>query len=171
MPPRDRSPIRDPRYGIGQASLLDRLIDREPNVTSEHVAAHAQSVRDLKIALRRDIEFLLNTRRPPAQLPAGATELPNSVFYYGLPDITGLSVKQQRDQQRLMQIIEHAVILFEPRLSNVSVTLQPSSKGDRSIRFQIEALLMIEPAPERIAFDTTLEVMSGEYQVEGEGRA
>lgn len=171
MPPKDRSPIRDPHYGIGQASLLDRLIDRDPKVSSEPPAAQAQSLRDLKASLRRDIEMLLNTRRPPTEMPAGASELPNSVYYYGLPDITGLSVKQQKDQNRLMQIIEHAIIMFEPRLTNVSVTLQPSHTGERTIRFQIEAMLMIEPAPERIAFDTRLEVMSGQYQVEGEGRA
>lgn len=39
------------------------------------------------------------------------------------------------------------------------------------IHFQIEALLRTEPSPERVYFDSTLELTSGEYQVEGEERA
>ena len=45
------------------------------------------------------------------------------------------------------------------------------ARATRVLRFQIEALLMIEPAPERITFDTKLELTSGEYSVEGNDRA
>jgi len=36
------------------------------------------------------------------------------------------------------------------------------------LRFQIQGLLRIDPAPERVTFDTVLELTSGEYQVKGD---
>ena len=46
-------------------SLIDRLIDRDPNAATDPHTTRAQSVRQLKAALRRDLEWLLNTRRNP----------------------------------------------------------------------------------------------------------
>ena len=45
------------------------------------------------------------------------------------------------------------------------------SNNGRQLRFQIEALLLMDPAPELISFDTVLELASGEYQVKGEQSA
>ena len=39
------------------------------------------------------------------------------------------------------------------------------------MRFQIEALLKMDPAPEHISFDTVLQLSSGEYQVKGDSGA
>ena len=36
------------------------------------------------------------------------------------------------------------------------------------MRFQIEAVLRLEPVPEQITFDTVLELSSGEYEIKGE---
>jgi hypothetical protein len=45
-------------------SVFDRLIDRDPrNRLAEEAMTRAQSVRELKNALRRDLEWLLNSRR------------------------------------------------------------------------------------------------------------
>jgi predicted component of type VI protein secretion system len=38
-------------------------------------------------------------------------------------------------------------------------------KSSPAVEFHVEAMLMIEPAPERIAFDTVLEVGKGSYRV------
>jgi type VI secretion system protein ImpF len=61
------------------------------------------------------------------------------------------------------------VRIFEPRLTSVQVALAPSQSAGRTLRFVIDALLRIDPAPEHITFDTTLELTSGEYAVKGEG--
>jgi type VI secretion system protein ImpF len=39
------------------------------------------------------------------------------------------------------------------------------------LRFQIQGLLDMDPAPEHISFDTVLQLSSGEYQVRGEPSA
>ena len=46
-------------------SLIDRLIDRDPRAGADPPTTRAQSIRQLKAALRRDLEWLLNTRRNP----------------------------------------------------------------------------------------------------------
>jgi type VI secretion system protein ImpF len=151
--------------------LLDRLTDAEPRVSVEPPSTQAQSLRQLKASLRRDLEALLNTRRTPVEPPPGARELPRSVFFYGLPDLTGLTAETAEQQQRLASLMESAIALFEPRLANVSVMAVPNPGPVRVLRFRVEATLRIEPAPERVFFDTTLYLASGSYEVEGEQRA
>jgi len=79
-------------------------------------------------------------------------------------------VHSSNDQQRLIRGIEEALEHFEPRLTGVKVTIAPISTGSRALRFVIDAMLKIDPAPEHVTFDTTLELSSGEYAVKGEER-
>src|ERR1035438_7131003 len=44
-------------------STLDRLIDEDPTMSVEVMATRSHSVRQLKEGVRRDLEWLLNTRR------------------------------------------------------------------------------------------------------------
>jgi len=41
----------------------------------------------------------------------------------------------------------------------------------RQLRFSIQALLKMDPSPERVSFDTVLEVTTGQYAVKGESGA
>ncbi len=149
-------------------SVLDRLIDLEPKNQQEAPLTRAQSLRRLKAALKRDLEWLLNTRRTPEELPGPAPELERSLYYYGLPDFTGLSLRSTRDQQKITKMLESTIAKFEPRLAGVRVRMEPLSEHARMLRFVIEGLLRIDPAPERVSFDTVLELSSGQYQVRGE---
>ncbi len=57
--------------------------------------------------------------------------------------------------------------IFEPRLANVRVVpLEWRHAGTRTLRFRIEGLLLMDPAPEHVSFDTVLELTSGEYEVQ-----
>jgi type VI secretion system protein ImpF len=153
-------------------SVIERLIDLEPGVRAEPMPSRAQSVRQLKAALRRDLEWLLNTRQIPGGVPEAFPGLEGSLYGYGLPDVSNLSGHSIRDRNRLLRMLENTVSTFEPRLSGVKVNLIDSgSNNGRQLRFQIEALLLMDPAPELISFDTVLELSSGEYQVKGEQSA
>lgn len=151
-------------------SILDRLIDEDPKRSEEIGMTRAQSLRALKAGVRRDLEWLLNTRQP-VDIPDGV-ELQKSLYLYGLPDISSLSFSNLKDRERLTRSIETAVALFEPRLANVRVTLS-SIAGDKvpQLRFAIEGMLRIDPRPEHITFDTLLELSSREYKVQGEAGA
>jgi type VI secretion system protein ImpF len=148
-------------------SVLDRLIDTDPAASAEVAMGRSQSLRQLKAALKRDLEWLLNTRRVDEDPPEGS-ELERSLYCYGLADISSVGVNSVQDQNRLLRAIEAAVATYEPRISGARVTLEPVTPGSRILRFQIQGLLRIDPAPERVTFDTVLELTSGEYQVKGE---
>src|SRR5215471_5322758 len=70
-----------------QRPLLDRLVDLDPRTPGEPALTRAAAVRTLKDALRRDLEWLLNSRRTPIEIPKSCEELRKSVFNYGLPDL------------------------------------------------------------------------------------
>ena len=153
-------------------SLIDRLIDRDPRAGSDPHTTRAQSVRQLKAALRRDLEWLLNTRRNPDAAAESLAELSNSLFNYGLPDFSSLSLNSPRDRGRLLVELEKAVAIFEPRLQQVRVSLVDApGHNSRVVHFQIEGLLQMDPSPEQVSFDTTLQLSSGEYQIRGERSA
>lgn len=148
-------------------TLIDRLIDHEPKVRQTRETP-MQSLRQLKASLRRDIEWLLNARRCPIDVSDEHDLVSRSVFHYGVPDVSNFSLSSTDDQNLLARLIAQAIRAFEPRLQGIQVNLMPMSPGSRVLKFQIEGLFMIEPAPERILFDSKLELTSGEYEVGGE---
>ncbi len=149
--------------------VLDRLIDREPNLAADPFITRAQSVRQLKASLRRDLEFLLNTRRTPEPATDAFKELKKSLFNYGLPDFTSVSLNSPKDKNSLLRAMEETIATFEPRLASVRVSLiEDPNPMNRILRFQIEALLLMDPAPEQISFDTTLNLTSGGYEIKGD---
>lgn len=155
-----------------QQSVLDRLIDGDPRISGDPPLTWSQSVRLLKQSLRRDLEWLLNTRRPWPEAPSELAELRRSVYHYGLPDITSFSDEGREMRQRLARLIEEAITMFEPRLSGVRVSLLENEGGAaRELHLLVEGLLRMDPTPERIAFDTVLQLGSGEVQLRGDAGA
>jgi type VI secretion system protein ImpF len=146
-------------------SVLDRLLDFEPDVSREAPKSRAKSLRDLKLSVRRDLEWLLNSRSYPEGIDERLEEVKKSVIVYGLPDITGISAKSHVEQKQLSQSLETAIRIFEPRFLNLKVTLEPVNTVDRMLKFRIEASLNVEPVPEPIAFDTVLQLGSGDFEV------
>lgn len=154
-------------------SVLDRLFDAHPEEKADPPITRNESLRRMKSALKRDMEWLLNTRRCQVmeEFVDDPGELTRSLLNYGLPDISSMSVQSGKDHNRILRQMEEAVEYFEPRLKNVRVSLRPVEKTSRTLRFSIEALLMIDPAPEQVRFDTVLELTSGDIEVRGEGGA
>jgi type VI secretion system protein ImpF len=151
-------------------SVLERLIDRDPGASQEAAPTRGQSVRLLKASVRRDLEWLLNTRQSPEPATDDYPELAKSLFNYGLPDFTSLSFDNPKDRVRLLRHLESTIRIFEPRLESpriVPVAADPHSSS-RIIRFQIEGLLKMDPAPEQVTFDTVLNLSSGEYSIKGD---
>jgi type VI secretion system protein ImpF len=153
-----------------QRSVLDRLIDTDPDMNTEPAMTWAQSVREFKRAVRRDLEWLLNTRKIVELAPDGFPELQHSLYHYGLPDITSLAAESVSARDWLRRQVEEAITLFEPRLAGVRVTVATvDEEGRRELRFIIDGLLRMEPSPEQVVFDTVLEVASATFEVRGEG--
>jgi type VI secretion system protein ImpF len=149
-------------------SLVDRLIDLEPRISAEPAVSRSRSLVQVKEAVKRDLEWLLNSR----QTPGASTGLPHldaSVWTYGLPDLSTSSLLSAGDRERLRLAIEAAIKRFEPRLEHVEVTSMEARALDRSIRFRIDALLRVHPAPEPVTFDSTFQLTTKAFLVRGDG--
>jgi type VI secretion system protein ImpF len=153
-------------------SVLDRLIDPDPQVRQEASRSRGQLLRDLKQAVRRDLENLLNTRVRCVPWPPELTELKGSLVNYGIPDLTGASLGSTKEREEFRRTIQAVILHCEPRLKKLTVKLRDQAEtGDRSIRFQIEAVLQAEPSPEPVSFDSTLRLTTGSFEVKGESDA
>jgi len=151
-------------------SVFDRLINNEPRSSRETALTREQSLRRLRESVRRDLEWLLNTRLVAVPPDDMLREVNHSVYAYGLPDFTAYSLSNPDDQNRLVRHLQTAIKMFEPRLAKVRIVpLDVSITNIRILRFRIEALLLVDPAPEHISFDTTLQLTSGEYEVVNAG--
>ena len=149
-------------------SVLDRLIDTEPGTRSEAPLSRAQSIRLLKSAVQRDLEWLLNTRRNSNPPDEGAKEVTRSVYMYGLPDLSALTMATAGDRNKLIRQIVAAINLFEPRLANVRlVMIENPDTAKSEVRLRIEAMLRMDPSPEPISFDTVIELKSGNCRLAG----
>jgi type VI secretion system protein ImpF len=150
-------------------SVLDRLLDDAPGVSQEPASARAHSIRELEKVVARDLEALLNTRQETLEaLPPEFAEVNRSLIAYGLPDFSAFSLDSDSDRNQVRRAVEHAIVTSEPRLDRVRVTLDLTRNHDRGLRFRIDALLRVEPAPEPVRFDAVLQLHTQQYVVKGQ---
>lgn len=148
-------------------SVLDRLIDDDPDVSTEPAWQRAQSIRQFELSVLRDVESLLNSRQVKPDLAEAFYETSRSVLTYGLPDFTASGAGNREEFERLRGSVERAIERFEPRLREVRVTVAPPENDtDRTLRMAIEALLWVHPDPQPVTFDTIVSPMSGQCKVE-----
>jgi type VI secretion system protein ImpF len=149
-------------------SVLDRLIDNEPENRMENPLSRTQSVRVLRSAVRRDLEWLLNTRRIAEPPDEGLKEVNKSAYVYGLPDMSSLTMAASGDRNRLVRQIIGTINMFEPRLTNVRLVLvENPDSAKKDVRLRIEAMLRMDPVPEPVSFDTVIELKSGNCVLSG----
>jgi type VI secretion system protein ImpF len=148
-----------------QASILDRLIDNEPQSPREPVQRRLLTFNQVKAAVIRDLESLLNTKSQILPVPPALRQVNDSVFVYGLPDYTAHNPKSPSTRSILRQDIEMAIAKFEPRLQNVTVRIENPTQEERNIRLKINALLVVDPLTEPVTFDTYFDLNKGEYRI------
>ena len=148
------------------ASLLDRLLGDEQDVEAESPGSAARHLTDLQNGLRRDIEALLNTHQFCKPLPRELPELAQSLLDYGMPHFLGLSAASAPAREQLRASVEASLHRFEPRMRQVTVTLLENTENhDRTLRFRIDALLLVDPEPEPVSFDSVLEAANRRFSV------
>ena len=149
-------------------SLLDRLTDESLGTAGDPQLTWGESVRQMKVALRRDLEWLLNTRQLAVEIPDAYEELRASLLAYGLPDVSSMSKDAPETREQLARAVEEAVRIFEPRLEGARVVFADDTEnGAMRFHYVVEALLRLDPTPERVVFDTVLDVPTAAFEVGG----
>jgi type VI secretion system protein ImpF len=144
-----------PTPASARVPLFDRLVDHEPRQPTEPQPRSTLSRGELHASVHREVERLLTTRCP---IPASALDdSARSVVDYGVPDGALLSPHSQRDHQRLEQLFSRTITAFEPRLRHVRVRLERCVSDHRGLVAHIEAVLVVAPMHESMAFSVVVQ--------------
>ena len=154
--------------------LFDRLLGvplRGANTAMSPVTSRL-SVEDMKDAVARDLEALLNTR---AVLPDGLLdpypECVRSIVSYGMNDFADLSLSSPSDRAFICACIENAIARHEPRLSEVKASLEMRHGAVNRLDFSITGVLVASAAQEAVNFDAVLQPSTLSYSISKAGRA
>ncbi len=158
------------RTDILRHSVLDRLLgDDEGPPTGGDLRI---GVDDLRRVIRRDLEWLLNSRLVVADDLSAYEETSKSILAFGLSDLSPFTLASARDSETICDLITKAVRAFEPRLAKRSIKtefLPKDDATDQQMHFRISAMIHVDPISEPVSFDTALDRSSGSVVVrEGE---
>ncbi len=162
---------RSKTQGTPTMPLVDRLSMGEPDgsANSPYLLNPSkmnpkEATRKYKESVKRDLEWLLNTRRTFDERVDKYPLLSASVYGYGLPDITSVNVGSVKDQNKLLQIMTKSLETFDSRLRGIEIQIEPFVSPNRALKFRISGVVLMDPAPEEILLDTVLE-SNGKYEV------
>jgi len=146
--------------------LFDRLLG-VPLRTTQRMSAE-----DMKDAVARDLEALLNTRAVLAPgLLDGYPECGRSIVSYGMQDFAELSLSSPSDRALICECIEKAIACHEPRLREVKATLEMRHGAVNRLDFSITGLLVASRSQEAVNFDAVLQPSTLSYSINKAGRA
>jgi type VI secretion system protein ImpF len=149
-------------------SLLDRLTDLAPDVKADPTSGHMQSMRELKDAVLRDLEWLFNAGNLASTVDlSGYPQVVSSVLNYGIPDLAGRAATgiKALDLERLLL---QAIRDFEPRLLRQGLKLKVVRDAEgpgHIVRFEIDGELWAQPTPQPIRVLTEIDVESNRARV------
>jgi type VI secretion system protein ImpF len=144
-----------------QLPLLDRLVDADPSQQSDGPMSAGAAMDVVRRSICNDLEELLNTRRRWRSWDPHLAELDRSLAGFGLPDFASGAFNDPRRREELRVQIETCIRRFEPRIVSLKVSLlETTDKQSGTLRLRIDALLHAEPAPEPIAFDTVVDLLT-----------
>lgn len=155
-------------HGLPTLSLVDRLSLEDPHSSGGLLGDrinYRDVVRRYKDSVKRDLEWLFNTRRTFDNRMEEYPQISSSVYAYGLPDITSVNIGSVNEQRQLVQVMKECLRLFERRLTDVVIDFDPIVGGNRSLQFKISGVLQMDPAPEEIFIDTVLDSTNSKYEV------
>jgi len=155
------------RQTFVQSSLLDRLLDDEPQRQSEPQVETLYDVARYKQSVARDLESLLNSRCVILTDDSFESfpQAKDSLLGYGITDLSSLSLLNPDDRMFLRDSICRAIERHEPRLAKVRVNLDISKELTRVLLFRVDALLKVHPNRPPVSFDAILHLASNSYQV------
>lgn len=105
----------------------------------------------------------MNARRTVIEV-APNSELADSIFVYGLPDITAVNPRGIDDLAWLRREVEACIRRHEPRLGRVHVEIETTTQP-QAVLFRIHAHLLVEPRPVPIELSTRLETSASKFDV------
>lgn len=147
--------------------FMDKLFWPVPSASSMSVAYPRFSIEQLKEAVAKDLEHLLNTRRVfSGEWMEAYPEVKRSLLTYGLHDVASASLASADDCAFICQALQEAISIHEPRLTQVRASLASNARQVNRLNFSIQALLEVEAMAEPVNFDAVLNTASLQYAIQ-----
>lgn len=135
-----------------RAPLFDRLAGREAVPYGDPPRALRILDRtELSESLQRELQRLLNTRRPEFKSAALAGMEP-TVIEYGLPDYSAMYTQNPEDRKKLVNLIQSTIERFEPRLRDLKVEASVLGNSEKALLVKVAGTVQIGRETERMAF-------------------
>ena len=136
-------------------SLLDRLVDQEPEQSIEPPESDEKALARYKVSLRRDLESLLNAKRPDLAAFERYPELDSTIIGYGVHDISTDDFSTQGGRDRARRMIAQVIRNHESRLTEVEVDVDngPTSTG---MRLRITAVLTLTRNRDAVVYEANV---------------
>lgn len=146
-------------------TLFDKLMGDNSRGLFQGVVRHL-SIDELKDEVARDLEALLNTRSVFSDdLLSKHPACSRSIISYGLKDFAGMSLASTDDRAAICASLVSAINLHEPRLRQVSASLEIHRGSINRLNFSIKALLIVNQDHEPVNFDAMLQPSSLQYAI------
>jgi type VI secretion system protein ImpF len=152
-----------------QPALLDRLTDDNPENKQDGDDRRVLNKQQLRLAVLRDLSWLLNAVQPLGKQAEGAPHAADSVLNYGLPPMSG-QLASKVDVPNLEQSIRQAILRFEPRILEHSLSVKAVDSGamldaHNVIEFEIRGFLWAQPIPLELLLRTQLDLEAGQVKL------
>jgi type VI secretion system protein ImpF len=155
-----------------QPSLLDRLTDDEPMNRKESADRQILSKTQLRQAVLRDLQWLLNAVQISPKLLTGLEHVKQSVLNFGLPALSGETATQiaHGDIEDALRV---AIATFEPRIDSKSLEVRVVMAGSilsthNVLQLQIRGQLWAQPVPLELLMKADVDLETGQMTlVEG----
>lgn len=160
--PRDGRVARDRL----QPSLLDRLMDNDPQRRVEAHESAALTHAELRAAVLRDLRWLLNTvNLETTHDLAPYQDVPSSCLNFGVRAMAGRRMSDI-DWVDVETSIRNAIATFEPRILESSVEVRCVSdtgtlEHHNVLTLEIRGMLWCVPHPMEFLFRTDIDLESG----------
>ncbi|TFW33370.1 type VI secretion system baseplate subunit TssE [Massilia horti] len=151
--------------------LLDRLMGERAQVSAGGANAYL-SVDQVKDSIARDLEALLNTRLAiPEHVFDAYPQARRSILNYGLVDFAGLCLASTEDREAICASLKAAIEIHEPRLSDVTASLEAETGNVNRLQFVINAKLQLHAAAEPVNFNAVLQPSTLHYSISKAARS
>jgi type VI secretion system protein ImpF len=154
-----------------QPSLLDRLIDDDPDSRVEAVDKMALTKQALRQAVLRDLGWLLNANGySPGLDEKEHPHVTSSVVNYGLPVLSG-QFSSSIEKTNMAQMLKQAIINFEPRILPKTLEIEVELEGyvmDSHNRagLTIKGMLWAQPVPLEFLMRSRIDLEEGRFLIE-----
>lgn len=140
-------------------SLFDRLLQGDSIETDRNAD---RAMRELREAVRRDLEILFTTRPRYLSIAPELEELRVSLLSFGVQDLQTQQLATPPQQEQFRLKLEALIRKFEPRFREITVELVSRTDTlDRTLRFRVHAVLQADATSEAVVYDTVVDPVSG----------